>query len=116
MNAILRDMSKGYAHHCTMQALLLTHSPVLFSCLELGLNYWGGSSHDVSIKCNVTRWGFRRGHLEDSCHPSGVRVPQKPHNAGVPSSCGSEACGDKELKSLKIRLNFLPCKKDKISA
>lgn len=60
--------------------------------------------------------GIQRGlALEDCHHPSGVHVPQKAHNAGVLFGCGSEASRDKELKSLIIRLNPLPCKKDKIS-
>lgn len=44
-------------------------------------------------------------------------MPQRAHNVGMLFlGRGFEACGDKELKSLIVRRNSLPCKKDKISA
>lgn len=117
MNAILRDISKGYTNHCIVRALLFIHSPMPFSCLELGLNFGGGSSHDVSIRCNATWQGFREGWLwkistiplESVCH-------RNPTTQGCSSAVVFVACGDKELKSLIIRLNSLPRRKDKISA
>lgn len=46
--------------------------------------------------------------LEDFHHPSGVRVPQKTHNAGVLFSCGFEAYGDKKTQVSDNQTDFSP--------
>lgn len=69
----------------------------------------------MSIKCNATwqrfggawPWKISTIPLDSMCH----REPTM-----LLLSHGFEACGDKELNSLIVRRNSLPCKKDKISA
>lgn len=108
MNVILRDMSKGYTPS-PYHVMLFIHSLVPFSCLEPGLNFWGGSSHDVSIKCSSTWQGFRVGWLwkistiplESVCH-------RNRHDAGVLFSCGFEAGGDKRTQVSDNQTDFSP--------